>query len=275
MSIPSIIIFSLLGLCLCINNHPEIYFFPSANDFAAAEESFTRKFGWAFTRYDDTHWYWEGVIIAQKCIISAVAQFNSSVGNAVQGALLSLALQSLFLGIHYRQRPFSSAAEPHENTWSPNDALTLWTDATGLLFIVFGLFMKAAAGSGAEAFFTVLFVILFICFFRYIWRFGYRTYVAKIKDDLDNSDLVIPAAQRKVMEALVRRGQGPGLEEYVLNRVKEAAAARGVCGKRVKELKEKTEEGKEANETGKGTELVIRNPVLTVEMNPLASKYSI
>ena len=76
-------------------------------------------------------------------------------------------------------------------------------------------------------------------------------------------DLVIPAAKRKVMEALVRRGQGPGLEEYVLNRVKEAAAARGVCGKRVKELKEKTEEGKEANETGKGTELVIRNPVMT------------
>ena len=69
MSIPSIITFSLLGLCLCLGKWRK--WFPSANDFAEAEESFTRKFGWAFTRYDDKHWYWEGVIIAQKCIISA------------------------------------------------------------------------------------------------------------------------------------------------------------------------------------------------------------
>ena len=106
--------------------------------------------------------------------------------------LLSIraAFESFFLAIHYWQRPFNSAQELYENTWSPNDELTFWVDLIAIIFVFFGLIMEVINRSKTvETVFLIAFLILFAAFVFYVSRFANR---ARKAADADKCARILP-----------------------------------------------------------------------------------
>ena len=177
------------------------------------KEKWQAAFGWMYNRYDDEHWYWEGVSMMKKIILLATAKLNTAFKNATRGAILSLVMYALIIGLQGWCHPYKDAdqSRTEDSGLSANDRLEMWTDVANLLFIVFGLAAESPAFAGTPA--TIALFSVFGLLFLYVSWFGWQAKRAVVRaelrvapnpDELSGLELI----EHRAKQAMVRQGAG-------------------------------------------------------------------
>ena len=150
----------------------------------------------------------------KKIILLAIAKFNTASQNATRGAILSLVMYALIIGLQGWCHPYKDAdqSRTEDSGLSANDRLEMWTDVANLLFIVFGLAAESPAFAGTPA--TIALFSVFGLLFLYVSRFGWQAKRAVVRaelrvaapdpDELSGLELI----EHRAKQAMVRQGAG-------------------------------------------------------------------